>query len=240
MRIQVFSCVQLFATLWTIARQALLSMGISQARILGWVAISSFRGLPDPGVELASPASPALAGRLSATEPAGLTNRMSVCVWGKFRQIVWLDLIILVGKTENKTWTNNCTWLSWYLRFNILKKYWWTGVLCIFIVSERVVEGGCLGSASSRRLSGVCSSPSSVLLPPGVLREHCMALSKTTCSKVKFFLILYVVDLEHHGFELHRSTCAWLSSSKDARATWSEVGWILRCCPVGVVSPLEG
>ena len=43
----VYSGVQLCPTLgnlWTIAHQALLSMGISQARILGWVAISSFRG----------------------------------------------------------------------------------------------------------------------------------------------------------------------------------------------------
>ena len=92
-------------------------------------------------------------------------------------------------------------------------------MLCIFILSERVVEGGCLGSASSRRLSGVCSSPRSVLQPPGVLREHCTDLSKTMCSKVKFFLILYVVDLEHRRFELHRSTCEWLSSNKDDRAT---------------------
>ena len=34
------SHVWLFATLWTIALQAPLSMGILQARILGWVAIS--------------------------------------------------------------------------------------------------------------------------------------------------------------------------------------------------------
>ena len=39
-----FSHVQLFATLWTIAHQAPLSMGILQASILGWVAISSSRG----------------------------------------------------------------------------------------------------------------------------------------------------------------------------------------------------
>ena len=37
---QVFSCVWLFAIPWTIARQAPLSMGFFQARILEWVAIS--------------------------------------------------------------------------------------------------------------------------------------------------------------------------------------------------------
>ena len=39
-----FSCVGLFVTLWTVALQAPLSMGILQARILQWVVISSSRG----------------------------------------------------------------------------------------------------------------------------------------------------------------------------------------------------
>ena len=45
--LQLLSCfirVQLLATLQTVARQALLSMGILQATILEWVAISSSRG----------------------------------------------------------------------------------------------------------------------------------------------------------------------------------------------------
>ena len=40
----VLSRVRLFATPWTVARQAPLSMGILQARILEWVAISYSRG----------------------------------------------------------------------------------------------------------------------------------------------------------------------------------------------------
>jgi len=40
--------VQFFVTLWTVARQAPLSMGILQARILEWVAISSSRGSSEP------------------------------------------------------------------------------------------------------------------------------------------------------------------------------------------------
>ena len=35
-----FVCIKLFATLWTLAHQAPLSMGILQVRILEWVAIS--------------------------------------------------------------------------------------------------------------------------------------------------------------------------------------------------------
>ena len=41
-----FSCVRLFATLWTVAYDTLLSMGILQAGILKWVAITSSREFP--------------------------------------------------------------------------------------------------------------------------------------------------------------------------------------------------
>ena len=42
--VQLLSHVWLFATPWTIACQALLSMGFPKARILEWVAISFSRG----------------------------------------------------------------------------------------------------------------------------------------------------------------------------------------------------
>ena len=35
-------------------------LGILQAKILEWVAMSSSKDLPNPGIELVSPASPAL------------------------------------------------------------------------------------------------------------------------------------------------------------------------------------
>ena len=41
-RVQLLSHVQLFATPWTVARQAPLPMGILQARILEWVAMRSY------------------------------------------------------------------------------------------------------------------------------------------------------------------------------------------------------
>ena len=43
--------------------------GISQARVLEWVAIAYSRDLPDPGTKSASPASPALAGGFFTTTP---------------------------------------------------------------------------------------------------------------------------------------------------------------------------
>ena len=49
--VRVLSCVilgQLFATLWTVAHQASLSLGMLQARILEWVAVPSSRGSSQP------------------------------------------------------------------------------------------------------------------------------------------------------------------------------------------------
>ena len=43
-----FSCVQLFVTLWTVALQAPLSMGILQARTLEGVAMPSSGGSSPP------------------------------------------------------------------------------------------------------------------------------------------------------------------------------------------------
>ena len=45
---ELLSHVQLFATPWTAASPALLSMAILQARILKWVAMPFFRGSSQP------------------------------------------------------------------------------------------------------------------------------------------------------------------------------------------------
>ena len=52
----VVSWVRLFLTLWTVACQTLFSMDYFQAKILEWIAISFSRDLPNPGIELGSPA----------------------------------------------------------------------------------------------------------------------------------------------------------------------------------------
>ena len=46
-----FSRVQLFEALWTVAHQALLSMGFSRQEHWSWRPFSSPRDLPDPGIE---------------------------------------------------------------------------------------------------------------------------------------------------------------------------------------------
>ena len=67
--VRSLSHVRLSATPWTVAHQAPMSMGILQAGILDWVALSSSRDLPNPGIKPESPVSPALAGRFFTTEP---------------------------------------------------------------------------------------------------------------------------------------------------------------------------
>ena len=54
-----FSHVQLFVTLWTVACQASLSMGISRQEHWSGLSCPPPGDLPDPGAELASLMSPA-------------------------------------------------------------------------------------------------------------------------------------------------------------------------------------
>ena len=57
-----------FVTPWTVACQAHLSMGFSWQEYWSGLSFPPPRDLPNPGIK---PASPALAGRFSTTEPPG-------------------------------------------------------------------------------------------------------------------------------------------------------------------------
>ena len=70
--VQSLSCVQLFATPWTIARQAPLSMEFSRQEYWSTLPFPTPGDLPDPGIK---PAALALAGRFFTTEPPGKPNR---------------------------------------------------------------------------------------------------------------------------------------------------------------------
>ena len=62
-----FSGVQLFATLWTVARQAPLSVKFSRQDYWSGLPCPAPGDLPDPGIELVSLTPPALAGGFSTT-----------------------------------------------------------------------------------------------------------------------------------------------------------------------------
>ena len=69
----LLSSVQFFATPWTVAHQAPLSMGILQARILEWVTKPSSRGSSQPR-------SPTLQADSLLTEPQGESKYFRVYV----------------------------------------------------------------------------------------------------------------------------------------------------------------
>ena len=63
-----FSHVRLFATLWTVARQAPLSMRFSRQEYWSVLPCPPPGDLPHPGIEPGSPAAPAFAGEFFTAE----------------------------------------------------------------------------------------------------------------------------------------------------------------------------
>ena len=72
MHVCVLSRVWLFETPWTVARQTLLSMEFSQQEYWSGLPFLPLGDLPDPGIKLASPVSPALHADSLPSEPPGL------------------------------------------------------------------------------------------------------------------------------------------------------------------------
>ena len=62
-----FSCVRLFAALWTVTHQALLSIGFFRQECSSGLPCPPPGNLPDPGIKSKSLKSPGLAGRLLTT-----------------------------------------------------------------------------------------------------------------------------------------------------------------------------
>ena len=63
----MLSCVQLCVTLWTVARQASLSMGFSRQEYWSGLPCPLPGDLPNSGIEAAALVSPALAGGFFTT-----------------------------------------------------------------------------------------------------------------------------------------------------------------------------
>ena len=65
--ISLFSCIQSFVTLWTVALQALLSMGFSRHKYWSGLPCPPPEDLSDPGIKPVSLSSPVLAGGFFTT-----------------------------------------------------------------------------------------------------------------------------------------------------------------------------
>ena len=104
-----FSFAWLFATLWTVAPPGSFVHGISQGKLLEWIAMLSSRGSSQPRIELMSLMSPALADSLFTTSatwegPKSLTTCQTIspfpgisvdlCLWFPLyreQQVFWLE-----------------------------------------------------------------------------------------------------------------------------------------------------
>ena len=69
--LRYYTCVQLFATLWTIDCQAPLSLGFSRQEYWSGLPCHPSKDLPNPGIEPVSLTSPALVDIFFTTEPPG-------------------------------------------------------------------------------------------------------------------------------------------------------------------------
>ena len=75
------SCVRLFATLWTVARQAPLSVGFSRQEYWSGLPCPPSEDLPDTGIEPSSLRSPALAGGFFTTSTSWKAHRRGQTVF---------------------------------------------------------------------------------------------------------------------------------------------------------------
>ena len=80
-----------FATPWTVAHQALLSMGFSRQEYWSGLPFPSSGDLPSPGIE---PASPALANRFFTTEPLGKPNTIYTVTINQLLHIIGINFTL--------------------------------------------------------------------------------------------------------------------------------------------------
>ena len=89
-----FQLSQLFATLWTVACQAPLSMGLSRPESWSGVPFPSLGDLPNPGIELVSPVLTVMFFTISTTWEASHVHFYSVTVFQFHNRNVWLFLLL--------------------------------------------------------------------------------------------------------------------------------------------------
>ena len=102
-----FSYVQLFATLWTVARQASLSMGFSRQKYWSGLPFPSPGDLPNPGIEPESLMSPALAGRFFTNSATWEAQSASHSVVSDSLQPHWLacQAPLSMGFSRQEFWS---------------------------------------------------------------------------------------------------------------------------------------
>ena len=86
---QVLSSVRLFATLWTVAHQAPLSMGFPRQEYWSGLSFPTPGDLPNPAIEAASLVSPVLQVDSLPAEPLGKLYRLGERKERMYRPCQW-------------------------------------------------------------------------------------------------------------------------------------------------------
>ena len=122
-RAQSLSCVWFFATPWAVAPQAPLSMGFPRQEYWTGLPFPLPGDLPDPGIELISPASPALAGEFFTTEPLEKPKTLTALFFITYPR---LQASVYMIPSDSPGWGQNssgtsllCSSLIWQ-RINII------------------------------------------------------------------------------------------------------------------------
>ena len=112
--ISCFSHVQFFATPWTVAFQAPLSMGFSRQEYWSGLPGPPPGGLPDPGMEPTSLMSPALAGGFCTTSATG--SALTILHWWRWMVESWRGRISFLSRTSfgrEETMATHSSNLAW-------------------------------------------------------------------------------------------------------------------------------
>ena len=110
LHVQLLNHIQLFATLWTVARQAPLSMGFSRHEYWSGLLFPSPGDLVTPGIEPTSLVSPALAGGFFTTSATWEILSLLDISWipkGKFKQLLIREGRECTNKGGNNKERNN-------------------------------------------------------------------------------------------------------------------------------------
>ena len=120
--LRCFSHVLLFATLWTLDHQAPLSMGFSRQEYWSGLPCPPPGDLPNPGIELMSLTSPALAGRFFTTSTTWETLDITA--------FNFLHYMLIEGRRRrgDRRWDG---WMAsptrWTWVWARSGSWWWTG-----------------------------------------------------------------------------------------------------------------
>ena len=98
--VSVLSRVQLFATSWTVALQAPLSIEFSRQEYWIRLPFPPPADLPGPGIEPMSLVSPALAGGFFTTLPPGKIKEVTLLLEESKRRKRWRDVACVFQKTK--------------------------------------------------------------------------------------------------------------------------------------------